>query len=55
MSPNQLLLLGVNGPELTREEGALYRELQPGGFVLFTRNLVNARQTRSRPRGSVLP
>ena len=46
MSPHQLLLLGVSGPKLTPEEAALYRELQPGGFVLFTRNLVNARQTR---------
>ena len=46
MTPNQLLLLGVSGPELTREETALYRELQPGGFILFNRNLVNARQTR---------
>ena len=46
MPPNQLLLLGVSGPELTPEEAALYRELQPGGFILFTRNLINAGQTR---------
>jgi beta-N-acetylhexosaminidase len=46
MSPNQLLVLGVSGPDLTPEEAALYRKLQPGGFVLFTRNLVDAPQTR---------
>jgi beta-N-acetylhexosaminidase len=46
MNPNQLLVLGVPGPELTPADAALYRELQPGGFVLFTRNIVNARQTR---------
>ena len=46
MTPNQFLLLGLSGPELTPEEIALYRELQPGGFILFTRNLVTARQTR---------
>ena len=46
MPPNQLLLLGVSGPELTPEETALYRELQPGGFILFSRNLISAGQTR---------
>jgi hypothetical protein len=46
MDPNQLLVLGVGGSELTPEEGALYRQLQPGGFILFTRNLVDAAQTR---------
>lgn len=46
MSPHQLLLLGLSGPDLTPGEIALYRELQPGGFVLFSRNLVSARQTR---------
>lgn len=46
MTPNQLLVLGISGAELTPEEARLYRELQPGGFVLFTRNLIDARQTR---------
>ena len=44
--PNQLLVLGVSGPELTPEEAALFRELQPGGFILFTRNIVDGPQTR---------
>lgn len=46
MRPQQLLVLGVSGPELTTEEAALYRDVQPGGFVLFTRNIVDAAQTR---------
>lgn len=44
--PNQLLILGVSGPELTSAEANLFRELQPGGFILFTRNVVSAEQTR---------
>ena len=46
MSPNQILVLGVGGPELTSEERSLYREIQPGGFVLFTRNIIDAEQCR---------
>ena len=42
----QLLFLGVPGPELTPEDAALYRRIQPGGFILFTRNMVSAAQTR---------
>ena len=41
-----LLLLGVTGPKLTSEEAALYRTLQPAGFILFTRNIVSPAQTR---------
>jgi beta-N-acetylhexosaminidase len=40
------LLLGVPGPELAPETAALYRRIQPAGFVLFARNLVSPRQTR---------
>ncbi|MDA0765238.1 MAG: glycosyl hydrolase [Verrucomicrobia bacterium] len=47
MSPNQLLILGVPGPELTAEDIALYRAVMPGGFVLFTRNIVSPEQTRT--------
>ena len=46
MSPNQILVLGVGGPELTSEERSLYREIKPGGFVLFTRNIIDAEQCR---------
>lgn len=41
-----LLLLGVKGPELSSEEAALFRKLQPAGFILFSRNIESAAQTR---------
>lgn len=41
-----LLLLGVSGPELTPDEAALFRRLQPAGYILFTRNIVSPQQTR---------
>lgn len=41
-----LLLLGVSGPELTPDEAALFRRLQPAGYILFTRNIVTPQQTR---------
>jgi len=40
-----LLVLGVSGPELTPEEAALFRRLQPAGYILFTRNIVSKEQT----------
>ena len=46
MIDGSLLVLGVSGPELTREEAALFSKLQPAGYVLFTRNIVSAAQTR---------
>jgi beta-N-acetylhexosaminidase len=41
-----LLLLGVRGPEIAPDEAALFRKLQPAGYILFTRNIVSAEQTR---------
>lgn len=41
-----LLLLGVQGTELTPDEAALFRKLQPAGFILFGRNIASAAQTR---------
>ncbi len=41
-----LLMLGITGPELTSDEAALFRKLQPAGYILFTRNIVNPEQTR---------
>lgn len=41
-----LLLLGVQGPELTPEEASLFRKLQPAGYILFGRNIVSAVQAR---------
>ena len=46
MIGGSLLILGISGPELNREEAALFRKLQPAGYILFTRNIVSAKQTR---------
>jgi beta-N-acetylhexosaminidase len=46
MMDGSLLLLGISGPELTPEEGALFRRLQPAGYILFTRNIISPGQTR---------
>ncbi len=46
MNDGSLLVLGVSGPELTPTEAALFRRLQPVGYILFTRNIVSAEQTR---------
>lgn len=40
------LILGLNGPALTRDEESLFRELDPAGYILFSRNLVSAQQIR---------
>ncbi|RPJ31132.1 MAG: glycoside hydrolase family 3 protein [Verrucomicrobiaceae bacterium] len=46
MLDGSLLLLGISGPELTPEEAALFRKLQPAGYILFTRNIVSPAQAR---------
>ena len=46
MMDGSLLVLGLGGPELTPDEAALFRKLQPAGYILFTRNIVSAEQTR---------
>lgn len=46
MTEGSLLLLGIAGPELTPEEAARFRKLQPAGYILFSRNIVSAVQTR---------
>ena len=38
----QLLLVGVPGPMLDKETAALLRRVQPGGFILFGRNIESA-------------
>ncbi len=42
----QLLILGVPGTEITPADAALYRKIQPGGFVIFGRNIESPEQTR---------
>ncbi len=42
----QLLLMGVPGTELTPETAARLKKLQPGGFILFGRNIQSPQQLR---------
>lgn len=44
--PGQLLLVGVPGPELDSETARLFRKIQPGGFILFGRNIQSPAQLR---------
>jgi beta-N-acetylhexosaminidase len=45
-SVGQLILTGVPGFELDSETAALFRRVQPGGFILFGRNIQSAAQLR---------
>jgi beta-N-acetylhexosaminidase len=45
-SRGQLILTGVPGPRLDAETEKLFRRIQPGGFILFTRNIESAPQLR---------
>jgi beta-N-acetylhexosaminidase len=45
-SVGQLVLTGVPGYELDAESAALFRRIQPGGFILFGRNIQSAPQLR---------
>ena len=45
-SLGQLILTGVPGVELDSETAALFRRVQPGGFILFGRNIKSAPQLR---------
>ncbi len=42
----QLLLSGVPGPVLDPETAAAFRRIQPGGFILFGRNIQSPNQLR---------
>lgn len=42
----QLLLTGVPGTELDAETAALFKRVQPGGYILFGRNITGAAQLR---------
>jgi len=42
----QLLLTGVPGPELDTDAARLFRAIQPGGFILFGRNIKSPAQLR---------
>src|SRR5712691_1502329 len=45
-SLGQLILTGVPGKELDPKSAALFRRVQPGGFILFGRNIESAPQLR---------
>jgi beta-N-acetylhexosaminidase len=45
-SPGQLILTGVPGAELDPGTAALFRQVQPGGFIIFGRNIESAGQLR---------
>src|SRR5437763_10533452 len=45
-SVGQLLLIGVQGLELGADEAKLLRRVQPGGFILFGRNIKTPGQLR---------
>lgn len=45
-SPGQLILTGIPGTELDPATAALFRKVQPGGYILFGRNLESAPQLR---------
>jgi len=42
----QLLLVGVPGLELDADSAAFFRKIQPGGFILFGRNIKSPTQLR---------
>src|SRR5450432_4368184 len=45
-SPGQLILTGVPGTTLDVATAALFRQVQPGGFILFGRNIESGPQLR---------
>src|SRR6202790_2713344 len=45
-SLGQLILTGVPGKTLDAETAELFRKVQPGGFILFGRNIESAAQLR---------
>jgi len=44
MRPAQILITGVDGPELGLEEAKRLRGIQPGGYILFGRNIKSPKQ-----------
>ncbi len=44
--PGQLLLVGIPSPTLDADTAALLRRVQPGGFILFGRNIQSPEQLR---------
>lgn len=51
MNDGSLLMLGLEGPQITSHEAELFRRIQPAGYILFTRNIVSPEQTRALTDG----
>ena len=47
--PGQVLLVGMPGPELDPATAAMLRRVQPGGYILFTRNITSPPACASSP------
>ncbi len=45
-SPGQLLLVGLPGPDLDSATAEMLRQVQPGGYILFTRNIATPLRLR---------
>lgn len=45
-SPGQLILTGIPGTALDSATAALFRKVQPGGYIIFGRNIESAPQLR---------
>jgi beta-N-acetylhexosaminidase len=41
------LLLGLAGPELTDEECSFFRQIEPAGYILFKRNVIDRAQMKA--------
>jgi beta-N-acetylhexosaminidase len=41
------LILGLAGPSLTDDERAFFRDIEPAGFILFRRNVIDRAQMRA--------
>ena len=41
------LILGLAGPTLEDDERAFFRDVDPAGFILFKRNVVDRGQVRA--------
>jgi beta-N-acetylhexosaminidase len=46
MDASQTLIFGLPGPDLTADYAKTIKEVQPGGFILFSRNIKNPLQLR---------
>src|SRR5262245_32673555 len=44
---SRALIVGCSGLELTPDEIAFFREIEPWGFILFKRNVENPRQVHA--------